>query len=159
MSDTDGMLALVSNIAANYLRKNSVAAEQIGAVLSSITKAVRAAANEIEGRAVGEIGSETTLAAIAEKPSPAVPVKKSITREFLICLDCGSKSRTLKRHLSTAHGLTPQTYRERWALPRDYPMTASAYSEQRSAMAKKIGLGQKGRTAKNGPARGRKART
>jgi predicted transcriptional regulator len=164
MSETDGMLALISNIAANYLRKNSVAADQIGAVMSSITKAVRDAANEIDGHASGANGSEAAPAAIAEKPAPAVSIKKSITREFLICLDCGSKSRTMKRHLSTAHGLTPQTYRERWALPKDYPMTAPAYSEQRSAMAKKVGLGQIGRAAKSAPAkakanaRGRKAR-
>jgi predicted transcriptional regulator len=163
MSETEGRLALVSNVAANYLRKNSVAADQIGTVISSIAKAVHDAAIEIGGSTADKNESVAVLTTIAEKPTPAVSVKKSITRDFLICLDCGVHSRTLKRHLSTAHKLTPDAYRERWGLPRNYPVTAPAYSEQRSAMAKNFGLGQKGRVAKSGPAksgaRGRKART
>jgi predicted transcriptional regulator len=165
MSETDSKLSLITTIAANYLRKNPVAADQIGSVISSITKAIRDAGHELEGRTPAETSTEMAPAAPAEKPTPAVSVKKSITREFLICLDCGSHSRTLKRHLSTAHHLTPQAYRERWALPKDYPMSAPAYSEKRSEMAKQIGLGQKGRSAKSGVARakpgarGRKART
>jgi predicted transcriptional regulator len=163
MPETDSTLALISNIAANYLRKNSVAADQIGIVMSSITKAVREAASVLEGGTLGENASSAMPAPVAEKPTPAVSVKKSITREYLICLDCGVQSRTLKRHLSTAHSLTPQEYRERWSLPRDYPTTAPAYSEKRSEMAKSLGLGQKGRAATTrAPAKGaqgRKART
>jgi predicted transcriptional regulator len=157
MSETDSKLALITNIAANYLRKNSVGADQIGSVISSITKAIREAAHEIGGGAPAE-GSTETAPAAAEKPTPAVSVRKSVTREFLICLNCGSHSRTLKRHLSTAHSLTPQQYRERWALPKDYPMSAPAYSEQRSKMARQIGLGQKGRSAKSGAAKGATAK-
>jgi predicted transcriptional regulator len=164
MSEADARLSLVTNIAANYLRKNSVAADQIGSVISSITRAVRDAANELGGHAPAEDSSGIAPIPPADKPTPAVSVKKSVTREFLVCLDCGGKSRTLKRHLSTAHGLTPQAYRERWALPKDYPMSAPAYSEQRAEMAKAIGLGQKGRSAKTivtkakTAARGRKTR-
>lgn len=165
MSETDSRLSLITNIAANYLRKNSVGADQIGSVISSITKAICDAAHQLEGGAPAETSTELAPATPAEKPAPAVSVKKSITREFLVCLDCGSHSRTMKRHLSTAHGLTPQEYRERWALPKDYPMSAPAYSEKRAEMARAIGLGQKGRSAKTevtkakAGARGRKART
>jgi predicted transcriptional regulator len=165
MSEADARLSLVTNIAANYLRKNSVGADQIGSVIASITKAVRDAANELEGHAPADGSNGIAPTAPAEKPTPAVSVKKSVTREYLVCLNCGGQSRTLKRHLSTAHGLTPQAYRERWALPKDYPMSAPAYSEQRAEMAKAIGLGQKGRSAKTivtkakAGARGRKART
>jgi predicted transcriptional regulator len=161
MPETDTRLSLITNIAANYLRKNSVGADQIGSVISSITKAVRDAANELEGHAPAEDSNGAAPAASVEKSAPAVSVKKSVTREFLVCLDCGGHSRTLKRHLSTAHGLTPQAYRERWSLPKGYPMSAPAYSEKRAEMAKAIGLGQKGRSAKTPPkakagARGRK---
>jgi predicted transcriptional regulator len=165
MSETDGRLSLITNIAANYLRKNSVGTDQIGSVISLITKAVRDAANELDGHAPAEASNGLAPTAPVEKSAPAVSVKKSITREFLVCLDCGGHSRTLKRHLSTAHALTPQEYRLRWALPKDYPMSAPAYSEKRAEMAKAIGLGQKGRSAKTTAtkakvgARGRKART
>jgi predicted transcriptional regulator len=157
-------LNLISDIAANYLRRNSVGIDQIGAVISSITGAIQQAAGRLDGKAV-EAPSEAPVPTTMEKPVPAVSVKKSITREHLVCLDCGSHSRTLKRHLSTAHGLTPQQYRERWHLPKDYPMSAPAYSETRAAMARAIGLGQRGRGAKGGVAkakpgaRGPKTRT
>jgi predicted transcriptional regulator len=165
MSESESKLSLITSIAASYLRKNSIAADQIGNVISSITKAIRDASLELDGRGPSESASEGSPAPGAEKPAPAVAIRKSITREFLVCLDCGVHSRTLKRHLSTAHGLTPQQYRERWSLPRDYPMTAPAYSERRSEMAKQLGLGQKGRSAKSGAAKatpragGRKARS
>jgi predicted transcriptional regulator len=164
MSDTDSKLALISNIAANYLRKNSVAADQIGGVIASITKAISDASHQLQSGAAEENSTEPAPAAPARKPVPATLVRKSITHEFLVCLDCGARSKTLKRHLSTAHGLTPQAYRERWALPKDYPMSAPAYSEKRADMARAIGLGQKGRGAKAGArkikagTRGRKAR-
>jgi predicted transcriptional regulator len=165
MSETDSKLSLIANIAANYLRKNSIAADQIGSVISSITKAVCDAALELDGHVPAENSNAVIQAAATEKPAPAVSIKKSVTPEFLVCLDCGSHSKTLKRHLSTAHGLTPETYRERWALPKDYPMSAPAYSERRAEMARAVGLGQKGRPAKSrvtnakSAARGRKART
>ncbi len=86
-----------------------------------------------------------TAAAATEKPQPVVPVRKSVTRDYIICLEDGKKLKMLKRHLMTSFGLTPQAYRERWGLPADYPMVAPNYAAQRSALAKKIGLGTKSR--------------
>ena len=80
-------------------------------------------------------------------PHPAVPVKKSVTREFLICLDDGKKFTSLRRHLSML-GMTPDEYRAKWSLPKDYPMVAPEYSEKRSALAKSYGLGQPRAAAK-----------
>lgn len=84
-------------------------------------------------------------AATPEKPQPAVPIKKSITPDFIICLEDGKQLKMLKRHLKTSYDLTPEQYRERWGLPSDYPMVAPNYASKRSALAKKIGLGTKPR--------------
>ncbi len=86
-----------------------------------------------------------------EKPTPAVPIKKSVMPEYIVCLEDGKKLKMLKRHLKTRYNMTPEEYRKRWGLPDDYPMVAPAYAEQRSSLAKKIGLGTKPR------ARGRRA--
>lgn len=80
-----------------------------------------------------------------ERPVPAVPIKKSITPEYLICLEDGKRLKMLKRHLQTAYNMTPDQYRERWGLPPDYPMVAPNYAKHRSSLAKKIGLGTKPR--------------
>ena len=85
--------------------------------------------------------------ASSERPQPAVPVKKSVTADYIICLEDGKKLKMLKRHLKTAYDMTPEEYRERWGLPRDYPMVAPNYAEHRSSLAKKIGLGTKPRGA------------
>jgi predicted transcriptional regulator len=85
-----------------------------------------------------ETGSEVPP---VEPKVPAVPIRKSITRDYLICLDDGRKFRSLRRHLATL-GMTPQQYREKWGLPQDYPMVAPNYSVQRSELAKKMGLGR-----------------
>ena len=84
-----------------------------------------------------------TAAAPAETPKPAVPVKRSVTPDFIICLEDGKKLKMLKRHLKTAYNMTPEQYRERWGLPADYPMVAPNYAKKRSSLAKKIGLGRK----------------
>ena len=139
MSDPD-KLSLISNIAASYLRRNSVAVEQIGTVISSVTRAIEQAAKEL---ANGITGSEASPPPVAEKPTPAVPIKRSIQHDHIVCLEDGLKAKTLKRHLQIAHGMTPQQYRERWGLARDYPLVAPAYSEHRSQMAKKLGLGSR----------------
>ncbi|MBR0644441.1 MucR family transcriptional regulator [Plastoroseomonas hellenica] len=97
---------------------------------------------------------ETPPAPVVERPQPAVPIKKSITPEYLICLEDGKKLKMLKRHLKTAFNLTPEQYRERWGLTADYPMVAPNYAAHRSALAKKIGLGTKPRAR---PTRGRRA--
>ena len=79
---------------------------------------------------------------ILERPQPAVPIKKSVTPDHIICLEDGKKLKMLKRHLNTAYGMTPDEYRERWGLPHDYPMVAPNYAKKRSALAKEIGLGK-----------------
>jgi predicted transcriptional regulator len=79
--------------------------------------------------------------ATASRPQPAVPVKKSIAPEYIVCLEDGKKLKMLKRHLKTKYNMTPDEYRERWGLPPDYPMVAPNYAQQRSELAKKIGLG------------------
>lgn len=79
----------------------------------------------------------------AEKPKPAVPVRKSLQPDYIICLEDGQKFKSLKRHLMTHYGMTPEEYREKWDLPPDYPMVAPAYAEARSRLAREMGLGQK----------------
>ena len=82
-----------------------------------------------------------------DRPQPAVPIKKSVFPDHIICLEDGKKLKMLKRHLKTAYNLTPEQYRERWGLASDYPMVAPNYARHRSSLAKKIGLGTKPRTA------------
>ncbi len=86
-----------------------------------------------------------TSASQPERPQPAVPIKKSITPDYIICLEDGKQLKMLKRHLKTAYDMTPEEYRERWNLPPDYPMVAPNYAKHRSNLAKKIGLGTKPR--------------
>ena len=81
-------------------------------------------------------------------PQPAVPIKKSVTPDYVVCLEDGKKLKMLKRHLKTQYNMTPEEYRERWGLPVDYPMVAPKYAEQRSRLAKEIGLGTKGRRSR-----------
>ncbi|MGZ0188827.1 MAG: MucR family transcriptional regulator [Alphaproteobacteria bacterium] len=88
---------------------------------------------------------DASTAPQAEKPQPAVPIKKSITPDYLICLEDGKKLKMLKRHLKTAYDMSPEDYREKWNLPHDYPMVAPNYAAQRSSLAKKIGLGTRAR--------------
>jgi predicted transcriptional regulator len=90
--------------------------------------------------ALGSIVAPT--AAAPEKPQPAVPVRKSVTPDTLLCLEDGMKFTSLKRHLHAVHGLSPEQYRKRWGLPKDYPMVAPNYAATRSALAKSIGLGR-----------------
>ena len=77
------------------------------------------------------------------RPEPAVPIKKSVTPDYIICLEDGKKLKMLKRHLKTAYNMTPDKYRERWGLPPDYPMVAPNYAKQRSQLARELGLGTK----------------
>ncbi len=88
---------------------------------------------------LAKLGTEDAAA----KPKPAVSIKQSVKPAYIVCLDDGKKQKMLKRHLKTAHGMTPDEYRERWGLPRDYPMVAPNYAKKRSELAKKIGLGRK----------------
>ena len=95
-------------------------------------------------RTLSSVGSGGTPS--GDKLQPAVSVKKSVTPDYIVCLEDGKKLKMLKRHLKTAYGMTPDEYRERWGLPRDYPMVAPNYAKHRSSLAKKIGLGTKSRS-------------
>jgi predicted transcriptional regulator len=148
----DDRLSLIADIAASYLRRNSVGVDQIGTVVAAITRALDGAESGAGVAGSGGVGGSQLL---EEKRAPAVPIKQSVQRDHLVCLDCGMRMKTLKRHLGTAHELSPTAYRERWALPTDYPITAPAYSERRSKMAKTLGLGRKVIKAK-GAGRARK---
>jgi predicted transcriptional regulator len=138
MAGVSHKLPLVAKIAASYLRRNAISVDQIGALISSV------------GDALEQASKKTARTAADEAAEPAVSIKKSVQREYIVCLEDGSHWRTLKRHLRTAHGMTPQQYREKWRLPHDYPMTAPAYSERRSQLAKWAGLGRKAGAAKRG---------
>jgi predicted transcriptional regulator len=121
---------LAADIVAAYVSKNSVPQAELPALIVSVYTAL----NETARGATG---------APQEELKPAVPIKKSMTRDYLICLDDGKKFKSLKRHLRTKYNLTPDEYRARWNLPSDYPMVAPSYAQARSALAKTMGLGQK----------------
>jgi len=91
-------------------------------------------------------GVTSTSMSTIDRPEPAVPIKKSVTPEYIICLEDGKKLKMLKRHLQTSYNMTPDQYRERWNLPSDYPMVAPLYAKERSKLAKDIGLGTKGKS-------------
>ncbi|HEY1796453.1 MAG TPA: MucR family transcriptional regulator [Stellaceae bacterium] len=127
----------VAEITAAFLSNNAVAADQIPAIIASIHAALGGLVKPIE----------TALPAVLK---PAVPIRRSVQPHVITCLDCGYQVQMLKRHLTTAHGLSVDQYRARWALPSDYPMVAPNYTETRSRLAKEIGLGtiaRKGRRA------------
>jgi predicted transcriptional regulator len=124
------LLRMTAEIVAAYVGNNSLSADQV----PEIVRMVGAALRQVEK---GENGSEKTVR------KPAVPIRKSVTPDFIICLEDGRKLKMLKRHLRTTFGLTPDEYRARWGLPADYPMVAPNYAKRRSEFAKKIGLGQK----------------
>ena len=131
--NTDRHLALMTNVVAAYVSNNSLPLNDLPALMRSVHASLIALA-------AGHVP-----APVEEPRMPAVSIKKSITSEFLICLEDGKKFRSLKRHLGTVYNLTPEKYREKWGLPSDYPMVAPAYSAVRSQLAKAIGLGSAGR--------------
>lgn len=138
LADHKELLGLTTEIVAAHLANNSVATDDIPALIQKIY------------RTLANVGGDSTGG--IERPQPAVPIKKSITDDFIICLEDGKKLKMLKRHLKTAYNMTPEEYRERWGLPADYPMVAPSYAQKRSRLAKDIGLG----TAPRGKGRARK---
>jgi predicted transcriptional regulator len=143
MAEQAETLALVAGVASSYLRRNSITQHQIGDVVAAITTALQRASQELSGQATAEPAPDGSTS--TEKRAPAVSVRASVRPEYLVCLECGAKQKTLKRHIGVAHGLSPAKYRAKWGLKKDYPMSAPKYSASRSEMAKKIGLGAKGR--------------
>jgi predicted transcriptional regulator len=126
---SDNLLKLVSEIVAAYVSNNPVPVSELPAMIRS----VHATLGGMSGGSSGET---------ATSQKPATPVKKSITPEYLICLEDGKKLKMLKRYLRSRYGLSPDQYRTKWGLAPDYPMVASNYAAQRSEFAKKIGLGK-----------------
>jgi predicted transcriptional regulator len=126
-SNTKDLLSMTTEIVASHVRNNTVAQGEI----AELIRAVHAALSEVS------IGTTT------ERPNPAIAVRRSVTPDYIVCLEDGKKLKMLKRHLKTAYDMTPEEYRERWGLPADYPMVAPNYARQRSALAKKIGLGRR----------------
>ncbi len=131
MSDEDqsSLLSLTAEVVAAFVSNNAIRAAEI----PDLIKTVHASMADI----VEPKPAESQAAA----PTPAVPIKKSITDDYLICLEDGKKFKSLRRHLQTAFGMTPDEYRAKWGLPRDYPMVAPGYAAKRSELAKATGLG------------------
>ena len=123
------LLRMTTDVVAAYVGKNDLPADQIPAVINTVFGSLR----DLEGGG-GEIK--------AEPPKPAVPVRKSVAPDYIICLEDGKKLKMLKRHLRTMYNMSPDEYRAKWNLPSDYPMVAPNYAKQRSDFAKKIGLGR-----------------
>ena len=126
------LVELTAEIVSAYVSNNTVVASDLPAVIHNVFEALSRAS--------------TALAQPArEELKPAVPVKKSVTPEYIICLEDGKKFKSLKRHLRTHYDLSPEAYREKWGLPHDYPMVAPNYAAARSDLAKRMGLGQRRR--------------
>jgi predicted transcriptional regulator len=125
------LLALTTEIVASHVSNNEVRADELPNLIQQVY-------SSLAGAAPGGAKPE------AELPQPAVPIKKSVMPDYIVCLEDGKKLKMLKRHLKTRYDMSPDDYRERWGLPSDYPMVAPNYAAQRSALAKKIGLGTKG---------------
>ena len=113
-------------IVRSYVAKNSVAADQLGSLITTVH------------RALSGLGTNAP-APVAEALSPAVPIRRSVQQDHVVCLECGVRGQTLRRHLRLRHGLDVAAYRARWKLAPDHPVTAPAYSDRRAAMAKQIG--------------------
>ena len=131
---TPGLLHrdLTANIVAAYVRRNQVTSDQLATLISTVHVALSG---------LGKAAAEAEVGR-----TPAVPIRRSVHRDYVVCLECGWRGQILKRHLATGHGLSVDQYRARWKLPRDHPLTAPGYSERRSGLAKQLGLGR-GRSA------------
>jgi predicted transcriptional regulator len=127
-SDGTDVLGLTAQIVSAHVANNSVTPDALPSLIQDVY------------RTLAGVGREPPA---ADKPQPAVPIKKSVFADHIICLEDGKKLKMLKRHLKTAYNMTPEQYRERWGLPSDYPMVAPSYAKHRSSLAKKIGLGTK----------------
>lgn len=126
-SNREDILALTTEIVSAYLSNNAVSANEIPGVIELVFKTL------------SNVNTDSIV--MADRPQPAVPIKKSVNPDYIVCLEDGKKLKMLKRHLKTAYNMTPEQYRERWGLPSDYPMVAPNYAKQRSKLAKDIGLG------------------
>ncbi|MEO6338903.1 MAG: MucR family transcriptional regulator [Caulobacteraceae bacterium] len=133
MADKAEIMEMAADIVSAYVSNNAVAAAELPGLIQQIHKALTGVADGAAEPAPPEV------------LAPAVPIKKSITPDYLICLEDGRQFKSLKRHLRTKYDISPEQYRAKWKLPKDYPMVAPNYAASRSALAKKMGLGQGGR--------------
>ncbi len=136
MSDTlasSNYIEIAADIVSAYVSNNSVPSSDLPALIGDVHSALLRVAGA---------GAD---APAADAPKPVVPVKKSVTPDYIVCLEDGKKFKSLKRHLRTQYNLTPEQYREKWGLPADYPMVAPNYAKARSDLAKEMGLGQQRR--------------
>ena len=150
VSDQETLVQLTADIVSAYVANNQIGPEELASLIGDVHTALQKAPN---GAAEAK----------AEPQEPAVAVRRSVTPDYVICLEDGKKFKSLKRHLRTAYNMTPEEYRAKWGLRPDYPMVAPNYAKARSELAKTMGLGQKrlGRGAEQAPApakRGRRAR-
>ena len=132
MAERPELLGLATEIVSAHVSNNPIAADQIPGLIQQVFNA---------------LATVEQASAAPPKAEPAVPVKKSVLADHIVCLDCGKHFSMLRRHLRTDHQMTPQQYRQRWDLPSTYPLVAPDYAKTRSTMAKKIGLGRKGQAA------------
>jgi predicted transcriptional regulator len=132
---SNDLLVLTTEIVSSHVANNTVATSDLPQLIQQVY-ATLAGIGKAGGGGHGAMG---------ERPEPAVPIKKSVLPDYIVCLEDGRKLKMLKRHLKTAYDMSPDDYRERWGLPADYPMVAPNYAKQRSSLAKKIGLGTKPR--------------
>ena len=130
-SDNTSVVEIATELTAAYVSRNSVPVAELPKLIRSIHDTL------------SSIGQPRSAEAPVEALKPAVPIKKSVTDEYIVSLEDGRKFKSLKRHLATSHGMTPAEYRAKWGLLPDYPMVAPAYAARRSALAKTIGLGRK----------------
>ena len=121
--------SLIADIVQSYFAKNTVAVDQLASLITTVHPALSG------------LGTAPPLAAKAL--TPAVPIRRSVQQDRVVCLECGFRAQTLRRHLRLRHGLDVAAYRARWKLSPDHPLTAPAYSERRSTMAKQLGLGRR----------------
>ncbi|GBQ72188.1 Ros/MucR family transcriptional regulator [Ameyamaea chiangmaiensis NBRC 103196] len=131
MPDTEtrsSLLDLTAQIVSAHVANNTITSESLPELIRQVYRALDGA---------GHVEPEP------EKLQPAVPIKRSVFPDYIVCLEDGKKLKMLKRHLQSAYGMTPEQYRERWGLPSDYPMVAPNYAERRSTLAREIGLGRK----------------
>ena len=128
---SNALLSLTTEIVAAHVSNNTVALSDLPTLIEQVYKSL------------ANVGTEPVVT--EERPQPAVPIKKSVTPDYIVCLEDGKKLKMLKRHLKTAYNMSPEEYRDRWSLPADYPMVAPNYARQRSSLAKQIGLGTRAR--------------
>ncbi len=134
-SSANSYIELAADIVSAYVSNNSVPAAELPSLISEVHAALLRVTSGM-------------VPAVVETPKPAVPAKKSVTNDFIVCLEDGRKFKSLKRHLRTQFNLSPDDYREKWGLPPDYPMVAPNYAKARSNLAKQMGLGQQRRRAR-----------